>query len=304
MKTKLFFLVFLVALSANLVNATSHKISPCNLPAAPAVPNGAPCITVSTTGNIYTIPAVTGATSYKWTISPSTSAMITSGQGTTSIFITAGSTPGPVNICVYASDSCGNSDTICYLVNIVACMPPLAPSTIMGPSNPPLSTASTYTIPTVSGATSYTWSVSNTSFAAITGGQGTTSATITTTSTPGTYTICVYASNNCCNSETVCFTVTSGTTSVWDIVNSISGLKIAPNPGTGIFTIGYSLKVTGYLQFTLINELGQVVYSNAEYKTAGDNEEQLNFQNLPEGIYTLRLQNNSSSITRKLSIVK
>lgn len=66
------------------------------------------------TGVTFTIAAVTGATNYLWTIP--TGAAITAGAGTTSITVDLGTADG--NVGVRAQNSCGNSGTRTFFVDI------------------------------------------------------------------------------------------------------------------------------------------------------------------------------------------
>lgn len=66
------------------------------------------------TGVTFTIAAVTGATNYLWTVP--TGATITAGAGTTSITVDLGTADG--NVGVRAQNSCGNSGTRTYFVDI------------------------------------------------------------------------------------------------------------------------------------------------------------------------------------------
>lgn len=77
----------------------------CQIPAQPGVITENTAFCNGSTGNVYTISAVTGATSYTWVVP--TGSTITAGQGTISITVTFGSTAG--NIDVTASNNCGNS---------------------------------------------------------------------------------------------------------------------------------------------------------------------------------------------------
>lgn len=77
----------------------------CTAPATPGTINGSTCIAAGQSGYIFSISAVTSATSYTWTVP--TGSSITAGQGTTSITVTFGNTAG--NITVTADNSCGSS---------------------------------------------------------------------------------------------------------------------------------------------------------------------------------------------------
>jgi PKD repeat protein len=163
----------------------------CNLPAIPGAITGTTTLCSGSTGIVYSVNAVSGATSYNWTVPAG--ATITSGQGTTTITVNFGSNSG--NIGVSSVKSCGSSaeSVLAVTVNSV----PVSPVSISGSSTICSgSSGHVYNISAVPGATSYTWSVPSGS--TITAGQGTTSATVSFGSTSGN--VSVLASNSCGNS--------------------------------------------------------------------------------------------------------
>jgi hypothetical protein len=103
---------------------------------------------------------------------------------------------------------------------------------------------------------------------------------------------------------------TSAVTFAKSIVNEAT-CKVFPNPNNGSFTIQWSVVGTqNFVSIEIYNELGQVVYSQnitaakGALGTMGTYTEQLNLSNLAEGIYTLRMQSNSSITVRKLEIIQ
>jgi hypothetical protein len=166
--------------------ARTLAITSNTVPAQPTAITGTSAI-CNGSSNTYSIAAVTGATSYTWSVP--TGSTITAGQGTTSITVTAGSTAG--NITVSASNVCGTGTTRTLAVTSNAL--PAQPTAITGTSSVCAGSSSTYSIAAVTGATSYTWTVPAGS--TITAGQGTTSITVTAGSTAGN--IAVSAGNAC-----------------------------------------------------------------------------------------------------------
>ncbi len=76
-------------------------------PDAPGTITGSSRVIINTTGEVYSIAPVPDATSYNWTVPAG--ATITSGQGTTSITVSFGTTSG--NVSVRAENvGCGNSN--------------------------------------------------------------------------------------------------------------------------------------------------------------------------------------------------
>jgi hypothetical protein len=82
--------------------------------ATPGTINGTAAVCSGVTNLAYTINAVAGADSYTWTVP--TGFTITSGQGTTSIKVTAGGNGG--NITVTANSGCGASEASTIAVNV------------------------------------------------------------------------------------------------------------------------------------------------------------------------------------------
>ncbi|MEZ4985235.1 MAG: CUB domain-containing protein [Saprospiraceae bacterium] len=84
---------------------------PDNAPSAPPTPTGPSPVCAGDMAT-YTITAVSGATSYNWTVTGGT---IDDGQGTTSIDVTWSGAGG--SVCVVASNSCGDSPQTCLTVS-------------------------------------------------------------------------------------------------------------------------------------------------------------------------------------------
>jgi len=131
----------------------------------------------------YSIAAVTGATSYIWTLPSGWTGTSTA----TSITVTTGSSSG--NVMVRASNSCGNSIQRVLAVTILT--NPSRPGLITGNTTMCSGTSETYSIGAVTGATSYTWTLPS-------GWSGTSTTTsITVTSGTSSGTVSVVANNAC-----------------------------------------------------------------------------------------------------------
>jgi hypothetical protein len=174
------------SVTINSTPATPGTITQAN-PGGSSVCSGASGVT-------YTISAVSGATTYTWTVP--TGASVTAGAGTTSITVNWG-TATSGNVTVTAGNTCGTSAAASLAVTVIST--PATPGTITqaNPSGSSVCTNAsgvTYSISAVSGATTYTWTVP--SGASITVGAGTTSITVNWgTATSGNVT--VTAGNTC-----------------------------------------------------------------------------------------------------------
>ncbi|MDQ3050531.1 MAG: T9SS type A sorting domain-containing protein [Bacteroidota bacterium] len=169
-------------------------VNSCPIPATPSTLSGPTTPCSNTTGKIYSCSAVSGATSYTWSVPAS--ATIVSGQGTTSISVNFGSSFTSGTVSVAATNSCGTTGSPKTLA--VYGLP--ATPTVINGQNPVCAGTSNvvYTIPLVTGATSYTWFAPTNG--TIVSGQGTNQVTVSynTSFTSGSLGV---RSNNACGTS-------------------------------------------------------------------------------------------------------
>jgi N-acetylneuraminic acid mutarotase len=162
----------------------AYTPSPGNVPAQPGTITGntSPC---SGAVETYSVPAVTCAETYTWTFPSGT--IINSGTGTNSVSVTWGSTPGSIS--VTADNPCGPSTPRTASVTLLTA--PATPGTITGTTNVCAGSPYNYSVSSVTGATSYNWTLPSGWT-----GTSTTSSISTTAGTTGGQ-IQVSASNAC-----------------------------------------------------------------------------------------------------------
>ena len=96
-------------------------------------------------------------------------------------------------------------------------------------------------------------------------------------------------------------TISAGPTAIEDISNKLTSLNIFPNPVTSDFSISFDLKASeqlsasiysldGKLSRELMNEKGQQGFFNRSF----------NVQDLPAGIYLVKLNAGTASVTKKI----
>jgi PKD-like domain len=184
-------------------SASTLAITVSSIPATPASITGS--ATQSPTVSATYSTSVSGATSYTWTVP--TGWTINSGQSTSSITVTTGTVGQNGNVAVTATNSCGTSSAKTLAVT-VSCSAPATPGTITGTATQTASVTSTYSIASVTGATTYTWSVPT--GWTLNSGQGTISVSITSGAVGQNGNISVTAGSSCGTSSarTLAVTVT------------------------------------------------------------------------------------------------
>jgi hypothetical protein len=248
-------------------------------PAPPAAINGAAYVCKGTTGNQFTVLPVVGASSYTWSVPPG--ATITSGQGTSSLTLSFSSNQNSGNICVYASNSCGNSANVCKALTVVTSKPAV-PASISGPGTVcPNTSGIAFSCPVVAKAETYNWSLPvGLSFAS---GAGTNNITVNAASnfaggfirvsagnckgTSGLKSLQLYSlpamPGTITGSSTVCANQTGVTYSVAAVPAATSyswtlpaGAIITSGSGTNSITITYG-SASGTIAVRAVNTCGQ-----------------------------------------------
>jgi hypothetical protein len=274
-----------------------------------SIPNAAGPITGPATNlclkdnQTYSIAAVTGATSYTWTVP--TGVTIKTNNGTNIIVKYTSSFVGTGNITVKANNSCGSS-----AVSTLAITSALAqPGTISGKTAVCKSnTAIVYSITPVAGATSYTWS--------ITGGPtfvGTTTGTSVTvkftTATSNKATISVRANNACTGSVAATLAIDinlSCRTSEDPIEVTESSISIFPNPSEGSSTVRFVSNVNDHATIEVYNSTGSLVSTlfNGDVKEGEPHNLHFECPSCSYGIYYVRMVIGNEIKYEKMSIVK
>ena len=180
----------------------------------------------------YSIAAVTGATSYSWTVPTGCSFSGASTGTSVSLVVPAGFTSGTLS--VVANNACGASTARTLAISGA----PSATTTLTGPASVcPSAAGLVYSTAAVTGATSYTWTVPT--GASITAGSGTSSITVKWGTVAGSVTV---KAGNTCGTNATAKTLavalaacrTAGEEPSDEIVITPEVL-VYPNPGKNIF---------------------------------------------------------------------
>ncbi len=87
-------------------------------------------------------------------------------------------------------------------------------------------------------------------------------------------------------------------------VLNIESLSVYPNPSSNVSVIEFTMKEAAQMNFILTNSIGQIVWSATENIQAGLQRKDLNFNNLPNGIYFLKLQTEEGILTTQIAVQK
>ena len=166
----------------------------CSLPGAAGTISGISTVCQGQSGVSYGIGAITNATGYTWTVP--TGATITAGANTNIITVSYSASASSGDVSVYGSNSCGNG-TASAAFGVTVNQLPSAAGTIAGTATVCQGqSAVSYSVPTITNATGYTWAYSGTG-ATITGTTENITISFSSTATSGNIT--VFGSNSCGN---------------------------------------------------------------------------------------------------------
>jgi len=161
----------------------------CAVPATAGTISGSTTVCQGQTALTYTVPAITNATSYSWTLPNGATGTST----TNSITVTFGTAAVSGNITVQGINSCGTSGTASSLSVTVNPLP-LSAGMISGSATVCQGQSPvTYTVPAITNATSYVWTLPS----GATGTSTTTSITVNFGSSAVSGTITVKGHNAC-----------------------------------------------------------------------------------------------------------
>jgi hypothetical protein len=282
-------------------NSPTATLAVSSKPAAPGAISGPASGVCNTSGNNYSIAAVSGATSYTWTV-PS-NAQITNNYGT-SIKVKFLSAFSSGSICVKANNNCGSSAQTCITVNAK----PNTPGTITGNSSVCKSNTKTYSISSVSGATSYTWAA--TGGAVIQSGQGTTSVNVKFTSCNSSSVSLTVKANNACGSSATSaktISVNLGCKVAADEpgdVSIVSSLSAYPNPTTGKATVTFNSDRNANYSLKVVDMIGNILISENVAAVEGTNTKEINLENVAQGLYIISVQTEGSQAETMRLIVE
>lgn len=227
------------------------------------------------TSQTYSISAVSGATSYSWTLPVGW----IGSSSTNSITTTVGANSGSIS--VRPNNSCGSSTIQTLPVTVTAT--PSQPGIITGNTNVNVGQTNIYSITPVNTATEYTWTLSG--GGNIMSGQNTTSISVNWF-TAGNYSLSVNASNSCGKSNDNVINIISSTNTN---PGSTFDIKITPNPSRGINYLMVKGVTNNMISVKIFNQVGQIVYKSSYNAGIGNYTQLIDLSNVASGIYTAEI---------------
>jgi hypothetical protein len=253
----------------------------------PIIGNNSVCVNTAQTYSVNPVPA---ATNYMWILPSGWTGHSITNTITTTVGISGG------EISVRARNGCSESKAQIFSVAINA---PPQPGAITGSNSVINGQTVNYSINLVTGATSYTWTLSG--GGTIVSGQNTNSI-IVDWQTPGNYVVFVKANYSCGTSinQTLAVSVAVAT-GVINPGNSFE-IKILPNPSPGEFYLKAKEVQNKVINVEVLNMAGQLVYRSGKKQGANDFTQLINLDKMPQGIYAIKIMVDDKVYVRSIVI--
>jgi hypothetical protein len=237
---------------------------------------------------IYSAAPVAGATSYAWTV-PAQGSIDGLSTGASIIVDYASFATG--NVTVAAVNGCGAGAARLLAVTGT----PSAAGTISGPLTVCTGSTNTYQVSTVTGATTYAWTVP--SGTTIMNGQGTKIMNLKFGSSQAFNMVVSVRTSNACGAGPL-RSLSSIAALFCTRASEETAVTVAPNPSSGKYTVDFGNSVSGKIQLTVVDISGRIVFN----EVTGDNIYDMDLTALPDGIYMLKML--SENINETIRLVK
>jgi hypothetical protein len=247
------------------------------LPVTAGTINGQATVCQGSTGIVYSVAAITGATGYNWTVPAG--ATIVSGTNTNSITVDYSLTAASGNISVNGVNDCGSGTPalIAVTVNTKPATPVITQNVNILTSSATAGNQWYRDGNMIPGATSQTYTILE----------------------DGTYTSIVTL--NGCSSD-VSNSIVILHTGLADIDAQV--VTVYPNPSNGAFWLTINSPVSVVFEMEVYNSFGASVYKTSNLEVSGSFKQYFDLQDLSAGMYTLILKSASQRIIKKIVITK
>ncbi len=262
-----------------------------NVPVASASISGPSTGVCGSTGVAYSAAAVASATGYNWSVP--VGATIVSGQGTQSIVVDFDGAYAGGNVSVNATNACG----VGAARNLNVTGAPGLPGVITGDITIcPGQSGVAYGVSTVTGASSYLWSLPGGT--TITSGQGTKDILATWGTNPASgLNLSVNASNGCGTSANrvlngISISIAHCGPRFGD-QGEITGLNVYPNPAADRATVVFTSTEGADFNIKMVDVSGRTIMTERGTATNGLNQREVNVSEMSAGIYFVVIETNN-----------
>ena len=119
----------------------------------------------------------------------------------------------------------------------------------------------------------------------------------------GSHTIVyIYSDGNGC-SNAYCET-TDISTSKSEILINESAINVYPNPNAGTFNVSFSLNKSEKVNIKVVNNLGEIIYTQSNRKAKGSYNNTINLNSQPDGIYYIDVEVGERYYSEIISLMK
>ena len=263
--------------------ARTRAVSQNNL-GAPASISGSIEGVCGASGVVYTVAPVSGAISYVWTVPAGVSILGATDGSSITVSFSGSFTTG--SITAAASNNCGTG--LARSLSVKAA--PGLPGVISGPITVCTTSPQTYSIATVSGASSYTWTIPG--GGTINSGQGTKIINMTYGPVASANGIVTVKAVNACGISAV--RILAVVSTVCPRVGESTSLNMVayPNPVSTELTVEFGSSSAQNANITLRDAAGRIVYAESKGVAEGFNSAKVSVDGFASGIYMLQLQMN------------
>jgi len=257
---------------------SSMAVAVTPLPGSAGTITGTATLCEGTAGVAYTVPAITGALTYVWSLPAG--AVIVAGEWTNSIIVNfePGSVSGNIN--VYGNNLCGNgaaSPDFAVTVNPIPPAPVITTTVYVLSSNAPAGNQWYKDGSMIAGATSQTY----------------------TATVDGDYWDVVTL--NSCVSDTsnhIPIVITGMNE------NMTGSISVYPNPNDGQFAVKISSLKSDLFNISVVNNNGLKIMELKNIVANGNLEKNIDLGNVPCGLYSVIIKNSKSIVVKKIVVNK
>jgi hypothetical protein len=254
------------------------NVTVTSLPNPAGTITGPASVCIGATGEVYTVPPITGATTYAWTVP--TGFITTGGSNTNSITVTISTSAVSGNITVSGSNSCGNGNAS---PNFAVTVNPVPPAPVINSTGDALHSSE---------PSGNQWYFQGTLIAGATG------QTYVATQTGYYWDIVTL---NGCSSDTSnhVFIIPTGIDQ-----HSSAAINIYPVPNDGQFNVTMTTASEESFSIRVYNNLGIKIYEETKVEVNGTLQKVIDLRPVPDGIYTVIFENNQNQVVKKIVVNK